>query len=150
MKKIKVANLYPEILLHQPALIRIVDFITEKEKIRIENICFIITNDSWLNKLKIEYFGQDVLTDTITFNLNEAGDPIEGEAYLSIDRIKENAQKLDISFRDELANVVIHSVLHLIGYEDDTPENRKEMVKLQQFYLEAIDLNRLYRKKNVK
>lgn len=68
----------------------------------------------------------DFYTDIITFNLSETGD-IEGEVYISVERVKENAIKLQSSLKEELHRVIFHGILHLCGYKDKTKEEEQEM-----------------------
>lgn len=65
-----------------------------------------------------QYLKHDFYTDIITFELSEKGEPIEGEVYISIDRVKDNARKLNEPLRREIHRVVFHGVLHLCGYKD--------------------------------
>ena len=98
-------------------------------------VMIIFSNDSKLRKLKKEYFDTDVLTDTISFNLEEVGDPIEGEIYISLERVTENAQTFKQDFTMECKRVIIHSCLHLLGFDDQLPEEKKEMTRLEDYYL---------------
>ena len=98
-------------------------------------VTIILSNDSKLRKLKKEYFNKDVLTDTISFNLEEEGDPIEGEIYISLERVTENAQTFKQDFIMECKRVIIHSCLHLLGFDDKLPEEKKEMTRLEDYYL---------------
>jgi len=99
------------------------------------NITVILTNDEQLLKLKKEYFQQDLLTDVIAFNLEEDGDPVEGEIYISLERVKENTRKFKQNVARELRRVIIHGCLHIMGYDDQTPEGKKEMTQLEDHYL---------------
>ena len=98
-------------------------------------VLIIFSNDSKLRKLKKEYFDTDVFTDTISFNLEEVGDPIEGEIYISLERVTENAQTFKQDFTMECKRVIIHSCLHLLGFDDQLPEEKKEMTRLEDYYL---------------
>jgi rRNA maturation RNase YbeY len=98
-------------------------------------ISIILTNDEKLQQLKKQYFQQDVLTDVITFNLEEDGDPVEGEIYISLNRVSENAREFKQVTRRELKRVIIHGCLHLLGYDDQSPEGKKEMTRLENYYL---------------
>ena len=73
--------------------------------------------------------------DTISFNLEERGDPIEGEVYISLDRVSENAKIFKQNFITECKRVIIHSCLHLLGYNDDIPEEKYKMTELEEIYL---------------
>ena len=111
------------------------------EKILIANkqneasITIIFSNDSKLRKLKNEYFGEDVFTDTISFNLEKEGKPIEGEIYISLERVSENATTFKQDFITECKRVIIHGCLHLLGYNDETAEDKTKMIQLEETYL---------------
>lgn len=97
------------------------------------NIIFMAKDD--LRLMKKEYFGMDVFTDVIAFNLNEPGESIEGEIYLSYDQIVENAREFKVNIQDELLRVLIHGCLHLCGYEDDSQSRKDKMTSLENTYL---------------
>jgi len=98
-------------------------------------ISIILTNDKKLLELKNQYFKQDLLTDVITFNLEEDGDPIDGEIYISLNRVSENAREFKQDAGRELKRVIIHGCLHLLGYDDQTPEGKKIMTRMEDHYL---------------
>ena len=98
-------------------------------------ITIIFSNDLTLCKLKKEYFGEKVFTDTISFNLEEKGNPIEGEIYISLDRVTENAEIFNQDFIKECKRVIIHSCLHLLGYNDELPDEKAKMTELEELYL---------------
>ena len=98
-------------------------------------ITIIISRDDKLRELKNIYFNQDVYTDVIAFNLEEKGKPIEGEVYISLERVKDNAQEFKQDIFIELKRVIIHGCLHLIGYEDDTSIEKNKMTSLENHYL---------------
>jgi len=99
------------------------------------SITFIFSHDDKLRKLKKEYFGEDVFTDTISFNLEEESDPIEGEVYISLERVSENAHTFQQDFITEYKRVIIHGCLHLLGYNDELPEDKTKMTELEEKYL---------------
>ena len=99
------------------------------------SITIIFSNDLKLNKLKKEYFGKDVFTDTISFNLEEKGDSIEGEVYISLDRVSDNANIYKQDFITECKRVIIHGCLHLSGFNDELPEDKTKMMELEERYL---------------
>ena len=98
-------------------------------------ITIIFSNDLKLSKLKKEYFGKDVFTDTISFNLEEKGDSIEGEVYISLDRVSENANIYKQDFITECKRVIIHGCLHLLGYNDELSKDKSIMTELEERYL---------------
>ncbi len=140
-----IINRYPDFQLLAPAVNAIFRNIAAAENADLKSVQVIVTGDKDLNALKKRYFQDDVFTDTISFNYNEPGQPIEGEIYLSIDRIQENAAQYNSSFRSELMLVLIHSLLHLIGYEDNTATGRTRMEQRQHAYLDKIHPKYLYR-----
>ena len=99
-------------------------------------VSYIFCSDDYLHQMNVEYLNHDTLTDVITFPYND--NPIEGDIFISIDRVKDNAQDLNIAFNDELHRVMIHGVLHLCGYSDDTDEQEAEMRQKEDEYLKKL------------
>lgn len=85
--------------------------------------------------MNVEYLKHKTLTDIITFDNSDEKGVLEGDIYISIDRVKENAASLGVVFTSELNRVIIHGVLHLLGYKDKTPVHKKEMRKKEDAYL---------------
>ncbi|MCS6832000.1 MAG: rRNA maturation RNase YbeY, partial [Flammeovirgaceae bacterium] len=98
----------------------------------LREINYIFCDDYFLHQLNVEYLQHDTLTDIITFDYTEdRRKGIEGEIYISIERVEDNAKELGIAFKDELDRVIIHGILHLLGYRDETEEEEKEMRRLE-------------------
>ena len=110
----------------------------KEEKYNLAYISFNLCSDDCLLKLNIESLQHDYYTDIITFELNEKEEPIEGDLYISIDRIKENALKINTEFTKELYRVIIHGVLHLCGYKDKTKKDIKLMRLKENYYLNKL------------
>ena len=117
------------------------EMIFSSENRKYSSINFIITSDEYLNRLKKKYFNQNVYTDVMTFNLEDSDRPIEGEIYISMDRIFSNAKIFNNSMEEEIQRVVIHGILHLIGYDDDTKQKKGNMTKLENKYISGFDSN---------
>jgi rRNA maturation RNase YbeY len=83
------------------------------------DITFVFCDDPYLNKINVKFLGYDTLTDIISFD-NSIGRLVQGEVYISIDRVTENARDFDVSFDDELHRVMIHGILHFCKYNDKT------------------------------
>lgn len=99
---------------------------------KLREINYIFCDDHFLHQLNVEYLQHDTLTDIITFDYTEdRRKGIEGEIYISIERVEDNAKELGIAFKDELDRVIIHGILHLLGYRDETEEEEKEMRRLE-------------------
>jgi rRNA maturation RNase YbeY len=109
-----------------------------KERQKILQLSYIFCTDAYLLKINQEYLNHSTLTDIITFDLSEKGSAgIEGDIFISIDRIKENAKQFHVPFQTELKRVMIHGLLHLMGYKDKKPADKVEMRKKEDQYLRA-------------
>lgn len=107
----------------------------------IKSLSYIFCNDAYLLDMNIKHLNHDTLTDIITFDLKDdfRKKEIEGDIYISADRVKENAQSNKVSVENETLRVVIHGVLHLCGFKDKSKEEKKEMrlnedLAIQKFY----------------
>jgi len=99
---------------------------------------FIFCSDEYLLKINQEYLDHDTYTDIITFDNSEQENEISGDIFISIERITENATKFKISSETELQRVMIHGVLHLIGYPDKKSEEKTLMTSKEDQYLGKI------------
>lgn len=100
-------------------------------------LSFIFCTDEQLLEINQTYLKHFYLTDVITFNYN-IREIINGDIYISVDRISENASIFGVSFDSELHRIMVHGVLHLLGYNDKTKKQEKEMRALEDFYLKEI------------
>ena len=106
----------------------------------IGDLNYIFCSDSYLLEINKKYLNHDTLTDIITFDYTH-GNELAADIYISIDRVKENAQIYEVLFEDELKRVMIHGILHLLGYTDTTDEDKSKMRKqedkmIQMFHVE--------------
>ncbi len=108
----------------------------EKEGQQLHFLNFIFCNDEYLYKVNVQYLDHHTYTDVITFPYSE--EAVEGDIFISIDRVRENAEQLDINFSDELHRVIIHGTLHLLGYLDKKSEDKKLMTKMENLYLSQL------------
>lgn len=99
------------------------------------SINFIFCDDNYLHNINLQYLKHDTLTDIITFDYSEDIHSISGDIFISIERIKENAKQFKVSFVDELSRVMIHGMLHLVGYKDKTAEEKKLMRSKEDYYI---------------
>jgi probable rRNA maturation factor len=104
----------------------------------IKKIGIILLSDEKLKDMNIRYLKSDYYTDIISFNYSEDSLVIEGELYISSDRIKDNAKKYEITVKEEMYRVIIHGVLHLAGEEDEKTEQKKHMHNKENQYLKLI------------
>jgi probable rRNA maturation factor len=108
-------------------------FVIEKKK--LGNLVYIFCSDKHLLGINIEFLKHDFYTDIITFNMSKSKTEIEGEVYISVERIKENAKQEGVSFNEELHRVVFHGALHLCGYKDKKKAEALKMRSLEEKYL---------------
>ena len=106
---------------------QMLDKITEKHGYIIQNICYIFMSDDELLKINQMHLQHDDYTDIITFDLSDTEASIDGEIYISVDRIQENAKNFNCSIEDELIRVISHGVLHLMGYKDKSEIDSQKM-----------------------
>ena len=119
--------------------IEIITYTLLSESIESSNILIIFGNKRLLKKLKNQFFNLDYTTDVIAFRLNKYEDKnVEGEIYICLPVAKENAEYFDEPYEKEIARLIIHGGLHLIGYDDGTKTERKEMRKLEDKYLKEL------------
>tara|TARA_Y100001970_G_C13943378_1_gene704343 strand:- start:122 stop:565 length:444 start_codon:yes stop_codon:yes gene_type:complete len=99
------------------------------------NLNIIFADDTLVKNLKKEYFNQDVYTDVITFNFSKIKNVFDGEIYISLDRVRSNANEYQVNLSCELKRIIIHGLLHFIGFDDQTKEDKKNMTMLEDKYL---------------
>jgi len=104
------------------------------ENRKLGDIQYIFCSDDYLLKINKKFLNHDYLTDIVTFDYDEK-DIISGDIYISIDRIKENAGIFKVDFNNELLRVIIHGILHLIGYNDKSDSEKKIMREKENYYL---------------
>ena len=119
---------------------QVVRSVLKHEQISASFINVVFISNAALRKLKRQYFGLDVYTDVIAFNLNDPDKPLEGEIYLSLEQIRENARDYGTRVHEELHRVLIHGCLHLCGWEDDTEESKAAMTRCEDHYLALNNL----------
>jgi probable rRNA maturation factor len=107
----------------------------ENEDFKIDIINYIFTNDNILLQLNTEYLKHITLTDIITFDMSEKEGELSGDIYISIDRAKENAREYRVSLTNELNRLLVHGVLHLMGYKDKTHDEKEVMKEKEEYYL---------------
>ena len=109
--------------------------VAEKEDFTIGELNYIFCSDEYLHKINLEYLDHDTYTDIITFDNSETETVIEGDIFISIERVRENSQTLNTVFEEEIKRVIVHGLLHLCGYDDHAPEDKAEMRRLESEYI---------------
>src|SRR5690242_1405785 len=96
-----------------------IEKVVKAERSKIGSLSYVFCSDKYLLRINEQYLHHGTLTDIITFDFNEKGTSVlEGEIYISIQRVRENARKLGVDFSQELHRVIVHGVLHLAGHKD--------------------------------
>ncbi len=101
-------------------------------------LSYILCSDNKILEINKNHLDHDYYTDIITFNLSNSQKVIRGEIYISLERVEENAKKMNQTIENELNRVLIHGVLHLMGYQDHTEEERSEMRTKEDYCLSLL------------
>ncbi len=130
------------ILKHKTALRAWIHQVIKDAGQRITSLNYIYCSDKYLLQVNKDYLNHDYYTDIITFdNRDDTSSPIDADIFISIDRVVDNAQSLETSIDRELYRVMIHGVLHLLGSQDQTDEQKKEMRKSEEASLSLLNIS---------
>jgi len=108
----------------------------KEERMLFSSLSYVFCSDQYLLSINREFLQHDDYTDIITFCLSGASEPVEGEIYISTDRVKDNAISIGTSFNNELHRVIFHGALHLCGYKDKKPSDKRKMTDAEDKYLQ--------------
>lgn len=109
--------------------------VAKQERHTINSLNYIFCSDEHLLKMNIEYLNHNTYTDVISFDSSEEPGIVEGDIFISIDRVKENAIDRNLAFQEELDRVMVHGLLHFLGYNDKTKDEIKLMREKEEAYL---------------
>ncbi|MFL3006434.1 MAG: rRNA maturation RNase YbeY [Candidatus Neomarinimicrobiota bacterium] len=116
-----------------------------EKKIKDAELSYIFCNDNFLSKLKKKFFKKNHFTDVIAFRLNSYEEKrVEGEIYISLPRAKENAKIYEEPYEKEVARLIIHGCLHLLGYSDETKNQKQIMTNLENVFLQKMIWGKLF------
>jgi len=107
------------------------------ENYKEEEINFIFCDDVYLHKLNVDFLDHDTLTDVISFDYS-VGKKLQGDIFISTERVQDNAKDYKVSFEAELHRVLVHGILHYCGYKDKTEDDAKLMRKKENYYLNTL------------
>ena len=117
-------------LKNEPLISNWIEEVVLKEGFKLGDINYVFCDDAYLHKLNVEFLNHDTLTDIISFD-NTMGKLISGDIFISIDRVKENATIFNVSFEEELHRVIIHGILHYLGYKDKNELDQSKMTEME-------------------
>jgi rRNA maturation RNase YbeY len=112
--------------------------VIENNKNNVGELTYIFCSDEYLLEINKQYLQHDYFTDIITFNYCE-GDTISGDLFISVDTVLDNAKTFGVDYLTELNRVIIHGVLHLIGFDDKCDEDQEEMTRQENLSLELLN-----------
>ena len=112
-----------------------INFIFKNEKKELKFIAYIFCSDEYLLKINQDFLKHNYYTDIITFDMSDSKKLIEGEIYISVERVKENAKDRNVQSIKELYRVIFHGALHLCGYRDKADLDIEEMRNKEDFYI---------------
>lgn len=113
--------------------------IAQKENFKIGELNFIFCSDEYLYQINVDYLDHRTYTDIITFDNSENENTIEGDIFISIDRVKDNASKHQQEEEAELSRVISHGLFHLMGYKDKSKEQSEEMRSQEDFAIKLYE-----------
>tara|TARA_B100001175_G_scaffold313256_1_gene320554 strand:- start:41 stop:475 length:435 start_codon:yes stop_codon:yes gene_type:complete len=131
MIEINIFKEFEDIDFHKNHIVQLINLSLEGTKYTQVKINLIFCDNDKLNSFKREYFNDDVLTDIVTFPIKNDND-LEAEIYISIEMAKINADEYNVSLNNEISRLIIHGVLHLIGFNDDKKDAKKIMFSKQE------------------
>jgi len=107
------------------------------ESFKVGEINYVFCDDEYLHKLNLEFLNHDTLTDIISFDYS-VGKVLQGDIFISIERVIDNAKDFDVSFSTELKRVIVHGVLHYCGYKDKVEDDAVVMRDKENYYLSVL------------
>lgn len=116
--------------------------VIKNEKCVLNSLNYIFCSDEYLKEINAQYLGHNTYTDIVTFNYNPSKGELEGEIYISVDRVRDNAKTFKSDFQSEMHRVIIHGVLHLIGFNDKSKREKAVMREKEDTYLSLLNLSK--------
>lgn len=110
--------------------------VSQSEGSSLMELTYIFCSDEHLLEINKQYLAHDYYTDVITFDYSE-DNLVSGDVFISVDRVRENAKTVGVTEEQELQRVMVHGLLHLLGYKDKTPVQKSEMTLKEDFYLSS-------------
>lgn len=141
MVEVAVERDYRERQISGRAIRRVIGFVLKKELVRDGKISVVLVGDRLIRKINTAYLGHNVPTDVITFPI-EQNPVLEAEIYINVRQARRQAREYGVTIVNELTRLVIHGVLHAVGYDDRRTKERKKMFELQERYVRVCTATR--------
>ena len=136
--RIEIAQQHPKLHLNEARLRRVIASVLAGEAVALESFSLVLTGHDEVHTLNRDYLSHDYQTDVLSFSLSDGtSDAVEGEVYVDLDTAMERHAEFDATFEEEAVRYVVHGLLHLIGYDDATPQERQVMHEKENVYLAA-------------
>jgi len=138
--KIKIEDVYSRCPNEKKRLKKIAEVVLSEEKVAQADVNIVLVDDAFIIELNKKYLNKTTTTDVISFNFQETTDlqNLEGEVYANVMQIQRQAIEYEVTEAEELHRIVIHGLLHLIGYDDASPGDQYTMTERENYYLSAI------------
>ena len=136
--QIEIHNIHPDFKIIATNIRGVVQSVLKEENFLPQKLSIVFVEDEYLRRLHREFLKDDSYTDVMAFDLGD-NKGTEGEIYISIDRAKFYAQKLHLPLDEEIARLIIHGVLHLKGYNDETDAQRQQMHQRENDHLRFLE-----------
>ena len=138
--KINIENIVTGVNIRKNQIKDITQIVLSNEGALEAQINIIIVDDKYIIRLNKEYLNKNTTTDVLSFNLSDDGEEeLEGEVYANIDQIKRQASDSQVPLKEEIYRIVIHGLLHLLGYDDQTGKQQQIMIQKEDQYLEILN-----------
>ncbi|WP_296634060.1 rRNA maturation RNase YbeY [Polaribacter sp.] len=133
-------NYETDFILEDESFLKVwINTVAAEQDFEVGEINYIFCDDAYLHKLNVEFLDHDTLTDIISFD-NSLGKLLNGDIFISVERVKDNASDFKVSFQDELHRVMIHGVLHYMGYKDKSSDEKKIMRNQENLALNKLSI----------
>ncbi|MFQ5569943.1 MAG: rRNA maturation RNase YbeY [Rhodothermales bacterium] len=134
-----IEHAHPSLHLDETALEHLVRYVLESENHTLRYLGIILADHNTVLELNQTYLAHDYLTDVLSFSLSDTGEDkvVDGEVYVDLDTAAERHAEFNVSFEEEARRYVLHGLLHLMGYDDATPDQKRAMRRLENRYLAA-------------
>ncbi len=137
---INIENICTGVKVKKERISDLAQTVLSNEGVLEAEISIVIVDDEYIIRLNQEYLNKNTTTDVLSFRLtDDTGDKLEGEVYANIEQITRQASDYHVLMEDEISRIVIHGVLHLLGFDDQTGEQNKIMTEKEDQYLEILN-----------